>query len=224
MAIKRAVKKGRLLVYISLRRLFFYILLKCCFLFHLSEVIIMELASNNKDNKVMMFIDFRNIQRSVDTLSFHLDTYTLAMYLLGSRELVAAYVFDSPKMIGSDDKSRKQHDKLRYLGFRVIIRDAYDRDAQEQKEVDVAMACEMVVHALRDHYDVAIVVSGDRDFIPAIQHVQAAGKRVEVAAFSNSVGSAVIQAADRFHALEKMPLLTMRSPVEDNEMDLEEMV
>ena len=194
----------------------------------------MEIASNNKDNKVMMFIDLRNILKSVETieaLPFRLDLYTLALNLIGSRELVAAYVFDS-KMARSEDVSKRMHDKLRYLGFRVIVREAYDPAKQEQKEVDVAMACEMVVHALRDHYDVAIVVSGDRDFIPAIQHVQAAGKRVEVAAFANSVGSAVIQSADRFYKLEKMPLLTMFNPIGSNETgsdtegieDIEEMV
>lgn len=170
----------------------------------------------------MMFIDYRNIVKSVDTMPFKLDLETLARQLIGSRELVAAYVFDSKGAFGPEDTSKRLHDKLRYLGFRVMTRDAYDPNRQEQKEVDVAMACEMVVHALRDHYDVAIVVSGDRDFVPAIQHVQAAGKRVEVAAFANTVGAAVIQAADKFHALEKMPLLSMQNPTIEDNIDLEE--
>lgn len=184
----------------------------------------MAIGSDNKNNKVMMFIDYRNIIRSVDTmksLPFKLDLETLARQLLGSRELVAAYVFDSKGTINHEDSSKRLHDKLRYLGFRVMIRDGYDPERQEQKEVDVAMACEMVVHALRDHYDVAIVVSGDRDFVPAIQHVQAAGKRVEVAAFANTVGSTVIQSADKFHELEKMPLLSMQNPTIEEKINLE---
>lgn len=184
----------------------------------------MVIGSDNKNNKVMMFIDYRNIIKSVDTmksLPFKLDLETLAKQLLGPRELVAAYVFDSKGAIGPEDTSKRLHDKLRYLGFRVMVRDAYDSGRQEQKEVDVAMACEMVVHALRDHYDVAIVVSGDRDFVPAIQHVQAAGKRVEVAAFAYTVGAAVIQTADKFHELEKMPLLSMQNPTIGDKTDLE---
>jgi len=165
----------------------------------------------------MMFIDLRNMLRSVETLPFRLDLETLARNLIGPRELVAAYVFDSKMSMGSDDTSKRLHDKLKYLGFRVMVREAYDSVKGEQKEVDVAMACEMVVHALRGHYDVAIVVSGDRDFIPAIQQVQAAGKRVEVAAFANSVGSAVRQAADKFYELEKIPLLFMHNPPDDPE-------
>jgi uncharacterized LabA/DUF88 family protein len=173
------------------------------------------LVSDNKDDKVMMFIDLRNMLRSVETLPFRLDLETLVRNLVGPRELAAAYVFDSRMPIGSDDTSKRLHDKLRYLGFRVMVREAYDSVKGEQKEVDVAMACEMVVHALRGHYDVAIVVSGDRDFIPAMQQVQAAGKRVEVAAFANSVGSAVRQAADKFYELEKIPLLLMQNPSEE---------
>jgi uncharacterized LabA/DUF88 family protein len=180
----------------------------------------MTLVSDNKDNKVMMFIDLRNVLRSVDTMeamSLRIDLYILAMALTGSRELVAAYVFDSRMPVGTDDRFKRLHDKLRYLGFRVVVRDSYDPEKQEQKEVDVAMACEMVVHALRDHYDVAIVVSGDRDFVPAIQHIQAAGKRVEVAAFANSVSTAMRQSADKFYELEKMPLLQMNNPPDEHE-------
>jgi uncharacterized LabA/DUF88 family protein len=106
------------------------------------------------------------------------------------------------------------------LGFRVIARESYDPIKREQKEVDVAMACEMVVHALRNSYDIAIVVSGDQDFVPAIQHVQAAGKRVEVAAFGISIGKALMKAADRFHDLDKVPLLSMHNLSEDS-VDIE---
>jgi uncharacterized LabA/DUF88 family protein len=168
----------------------------------------------------MLFIDLRNILESVNIIEksayFRLDLYSLAVHLVGSRELVAAYVFDTRKPFGEDDNSARFHDRLRYLGFRVIARESFDPIRKEQKEVDVAMACEMVVHALRDGYDIAIVVSGDQDFVPAIQHVQAAGKRVEVAAFGVSVGKTLMKAADRFHDLDKVPLLQMFNPEEDS--------
>jgi uncharacterized LabA/DUF88 family protein len=178
----------------------------------------MTLISDNKHNKVMLFIDLRNVLESVNVIEksapFALDLYTMAVQLVGSRELVAAYAFDTRKPFGVDDNSARFHDRLRYLGFRVIARESYDPVKKEQKEVDVAMACEMVVHALRNSYDIAIVVSGDQDFVPAIQHVQAAGKRVEVAAFDISLGKALMKAADRFHDLDKIPLLSMSNPSE----------
>jgi uncharacterized LabA/DUF88 family protein len=186
----------------------------------------MALVSENRNNKVMLFIDLRNVLESVrvveNSAPFKLDLYSLAVQLVGSRELVAAYVFDTRRPFGEDDSSARFHDKLRHLGFRVIARESYDSVRKEQKEVDVAMACEMVVHALRDHYDIAIVVSGDRDFVPAIQHVQAAGKRVEVAAFGNSVAKAIIVVADKFYDLDKIPLLSMYNPVETGDSGTEE--
>jgi len=186
----------------------------------------MPLISENRNNKVMLFIDLRNVLESVKMVEssspFRLDIYTMAVQLVGSRELVAAYVFDTRRPFGEDDLSVRFHDRLRHLGFRVIARESFDSVRKEQKEVDVAMACEMVVHALRDHYDIAIVVSGDRDFVPAIQHVQAAGKRVEVAAFDNSVSKAIILVADRFYDLDRMPLLSMNNPPEMDDASAEE--
>lgn len=182
----------------------------------------MSLITRNKTDKVMIFIDARNVLKSVqlnENKLFRLDFYALAVQLLGQRELVAAYVFDTRAPFGEDDRSKKFHDKLRYMGYRVVAREAYDSNKDEQKEVDVAMACEMVVHALRDHYDVAIVVSGDRDFIPAIQQVQSAGKKVEVAAFASSVGGEMRRAGDNFHELEKMPLLSVFNPPKETEVE-----
>ncbi len=175
----------------------------------------MTLTTDNPRSRVAIFIDLRNVFKSVEmmkTAGLHLDLFALAKQLNRGRELIAAYVFDSRRPFGMEDESRRLHDRLRYLGFRVMAREAYDPERDQQKEVDVAMACEMVVHGLRGNYDVAIVVSGDRDFVPAIQHVQAAGKQVEVAAFSSALSNEMKRTADRFHELDKMPLMIMNNP------------
>jgi uncharacterized LabA/DUF88 family protein len=165
----------------------------------------------------MLFIDLQNVLRSVDSLKaegIQLDLYHMALQLIGTRHAVGAYVFDTRMPFGMEDRLRRIHDRLRYLGFRVVAREAYDENRKEQKEVDVALACEMLSHAFRDNYDVAILVSGDRDFIPAMQHVQSSGKRVEVAAFSNAVSEEMKRSADRFHELDRLPLLQLSSPEE----------
>jgi uncharacterized LabA/DUF88 family protein len=171
----------------------------------------MSLLSENSRDRVMMFIDLQNILRSVEaigTMKFSLDLYALAIQLTGTRQLVGAYVFDTRMPFGVEDRLRRFHDRLRYLGFRVVARESFDEQRQQQKEVDVALACELVAHAFKNNYDVAILVSGDRDFIPAIQHAQLSGKRVEVAAFANSASTEIRRSADRFHQLETMPLLS----------------
>jgi uncharacterized LabA/DUF88 family protein len=56
-----------------------------------------------------------------------------------------------------------------------------------------------------DAYDVAIIVSGDLDYLKAIDEVQRRGLIVEVAFFrSKGISKDLIRMADRFIDLEKM--------------------
>ena len=75
----------------------------------------------------------------------------------------------------------------------------------------MALACNMVAHAFRDNYDVAVVISGDRDYIPAIDIVQDLGKKVEVASFRECVGPVMRDAGDNFIELDTLPILKMDS-------------
>lgn len=47
---------------------------------------------------------------------------------------------------------------------------------ENEKEIDVKLAVDLL--ELRDIYDVAILISGDQDFVPAIKVVKDSGKRV----------------------------------------------
>ncbi len=182
----------------------------------------MTLYTDPSYSRVMVFIDYRNINNSVRYLddSLTMDLAALVKKLVGKRNLVGAYVFDARKMYtDSSDETIAMHNSLREQGFRVIARESLTlKDGHtEQKEVDVSMACEMLEHALNNHYDVAIVVSGDRDFVPAIQKVQTAGKRVEVAAFDDVFNEESRRSADRFFRLNEIPFMEMISPFEHEE-------
>lgn len=52
-------------------------------------------------------------------------------------------------------------------------------DTGEEKGIDVLLALDIVLGAVRDAYDVAVLVSGDTDLIPAIDAALDLGKRVE---------------------------------------------
>jgi len=54
------------------------------------------------------------------------------------------------------------------------------------KEDDINMAVDMVERACGDDYDIAVVVSGDGDFVPAVSAVQRKGKIVENCYFEHS--------------------------------------
>ncbi len=54
------------------------------------------------------------------------------------------------------------------------------------KEDDINMAVDMVERACGDKFDIALIVSGDGDFVPAVKAVQRKNKTVENVFFKNS--------------------------------------
>ena len=149
-----------------------------------------------------------------------MDLFRLTQILVGTRDLIGAYIFDGKlPSSGGGDATVRMHNKFREQGFRVIARESLAiRDGKVvQKEVDVSLACEMLEHALLNHFDVAIVISGDRDFVPAMQKVQAAGKRVEVAAFEDVYNEECKRVADIYYLLDDIPFLILSNPSDAGE-------
>lgn len=100
--------------------------------------------------------------------------------------------------------ARELHAYLASLGVRIpgeVFRDLDQLatrhrqvEVYREKGVDVALACDLVDLARRDGYDVAYLISGDADFVPAVEIVRSIGKRVFVA--SPDVAARLIRAAD----------------------------
>jgi len=55
------------------------------------------------------------------------------------------------------------------------------------KGEDILLAGEMVRGAALNHYDIAVLVTGDGDFVPAVRIVQELGKPVVIASFRSSL-------------------------------------
>ncbi len=63
----------------------------------------------------------------------------------------------------------------------------HSAQGDRQKGVDVLLAVDMLTKAYENHYDVAVFIGGDRDFIPLIKAVKdQTGKQVYGAVFSRS--------------------------------------
>jgi uncharacterized LabA/DUF88 family protein len=80
----------------------------------------------------------------------------------------------------------------------------------KNKGVDIALATDLLVYGLPENpeygYDVAILVSGDTDFIPAIKKIKdrKPAVKIEVAQFSNAVGYKLKSAVDDFYQLDSI--------------------
>ena len=66
-------------------------------------------------------------------------------------------------------------------------RDSEDDFTPEEKCVDIALASSIMYYAALPYaYDIAILVGGDRDYVPVLRKVRQLGKRVAIASIKNS--------------------------------------
>lgn len=170
----------------------------------------MSLRNIDKDDRVMIFLDLANAKYGLEDHegleNCMIDYSDLADTLVEGRKVAGAMVFDTDSYFNSN---RSEREYLSEIGFR-IVKGHYADD--RQKEVDVSIAVNMLMHAINDHYDVAILISGDRDFIPAIYEVQKLGKKVEVAAFRDCTADVMVDVADRYNDLSKIPMVCYHPP------------
>jgi len=61
----------------------------------------------------------------------------------------------------------------------------YDGGKIREKGTDVKIAVDLIVGAVDNLYDTAILVSSDTDLIPAIRYIKYCGKKLEYVGFSH---------------------------------------
>lgn len=166
--------------------------------------------TTDKNDRVMIFMDLANIEYGLKNNegleNCLIDHEGLATILVDGRKVTGAMVFDT---VFRFKKDRSEEEYLSDVGYKIMKGHMEDG---KQKEVDVTLTVEMLMHAVNDHYDVAILMSGDRDFIPAISAVQTLGKKVEVVAYTGSTSREVISVSDKFIRMEKLPVIEYHAP------------
>jgi uncharacterized LabA/DUF88 family protein len=84
-----------------------------------------------------------------------------------------------------------------HLGFD-LLRGGTDRRPPRQKGVDTIIAVDLLVGAFTGIFSVAVLVSGDADFVPVVVEARRRGVAVVVAADERMVSRELRRAADRF--------------------------
>jgi len=74
------------------------------------------------------------------------------------------------------------------------------------KRVDVSLTTDMLLHAARKNFEVAILVAGDEDYVPLVEAVKSEGRRVLLWFVSNGLSPALKRSADYFHDLDEVLL------------------
>jgi uncharacterized LabA/DUF88 family protein len=144
---------------------------------------------------VAVFVDVANIFYAAKAAGVDIDYVLLLKAATAGRDLVRAYAYTG--LDPDNENQRNFHSFLARNGFRVVSKDIRKYgDGKVKANLDI----ELVVDLMKTsrNLDVAVVVSGDGDFAPAIRAVQETGVRVEVISFRGNTSADLIEVADRF--------------------------
>ncbi len=144
---------------------------------------------------VAVFVDVANIFYAAKAAGVDIDYVTLLKAASAGRDLVRAYAYTG--LDPENENQRNFHDFLRRHGYKVVSKDIRKYgDGKVKANLDIELVVDMMKTAR--NLDIAIVVSGDGDFAPAIRAVQEMGVRVEVISFRGNTSSDLIEVADQF--------------------------
>ncbi|MBA2606764.1 MAG: NYN domain-containing protein [Acidobacteria bacterium] len=145
--------------------------------------------------RVAVFIDGNNLFHAARFHNIDIDYNKLLRVLLGDGRLLRAFFYT-----GVDAGAERQQGFLLWMrrnGFRVIQKELKTfYDGTRKANLDVEIAVDML--SLAGRYDTAVLVSGDEDFVYALNAVAYKGCRVEVAGFRSNTAPRLIDVADFF--------------------------
>jgi uncharacterized LabA/DUF88 family protein len=144
---------------------------------------------------VAVFIDGNNLFHAARFHNLDIDYNKLLRVLLGDGRLLRAFFYT-----GVDAGAERQQGFLLWMrrnGFRVVQKELKTFfDGTRKANLDVEIAVDML--SLAGRYDTAVLVSGDEDFVYAVNAVAYKGCRVEVAGFRSNTAPKLIDVADYF--------------------------
>ena len=90
-------------------------------------------------------------------------------------EMVRKHYYTSAR--GDEDYLASLEERLKLLGIEAprVFKKVKGKGS---KRVDISLAVDMLTHAHRKNFDVAILVAGDEDYVPLVDAVMAEGRRV----------------------------------------------
>ena len=140
-----------------------------------------------------MFVDGANVFHSCKNFreDYKIDYVKLRDELTRDYDLIRAYFYEGVNP--NDESKRSFHKALKAQGFHVETRPLVIRSGKPvEKGVDVMLTTELLTHAFKDNFDVAVIVGGDQDYIVALREVKREGKRIVLACFRNSFSNRLV--------------------------------
>ena len=158
------------------------------------------MGTNFKDQRIGVFVDVQNMYYSAKNLyNAKVNFAQILKAAVGDRKLIRAIAY----VIKADVKEEQNFfDALEKIGFEVRAKDLQIFAGGAKKgDWDIGLAMDTI--ELAPKLDAIVIVSGDGDYVPLIQHLRhALGCRIEVIAFGKSSSSLLREECDSFIDLE----------------------
>jgi len=153
--------------------------------------------------RVGVFIDVQNMYYAARQLKGKLDFDALLSASVLDRRLIqaTAYVVESKEIDQSGFIAMLQQRAIEVRRKTLKVRS----DGSMKGDWDMEMALDILDMAPK--LDVVVLVSGDGDFTSLVKRVKSMGPRVEVVAFPRNTAKSLLEAADRFHALDRRAMI-----------------
>src|SRR5438876_10056956 len=147
--------------------------------------------------KVVLFLDYANINRGAREKRFRMDYQDFLEYVGEDRFLVDAhcYVPINPR---NEHRSDGIIQDLWRAGYIVTTKVGTIAGGTYKCNFDVEITMDMLKVVYQVKPDIIVLASGDSDFLSLIQEVRKSGIRVEVAAFEETAGIAIMSKCSGF--------------------------
>ncbi len=150
---------------------------------------------------VAMFVDVANMYYAARGQDVDVDYVALLKHATKGRDLIRAYAYTG--LDPENENQRKFIDFLAKNGYKPVVKDIRKfGDGRMKANLDIELVVDLF--RLADRMDIAVIVSGDGDFAPAIRALQDKGVRAEVISFKPNTSSDLIAVADEFMDIMKV--------------------
>lgn len=155
-----------------------------------------------EEQRVAIFVDVQNMYYSSKNLyNSKVNFKNLLKIVVKGRKLIRAQAYAVKASIPEEENF---FEALRKIGFEVKVKDLKVYYGGVKKgDWDMGIAIDAIKIAPR--VDVIVMVSGDGDFQPLLEHLKALGVKVEVCAFGRSTAKEIKEEADEFIDMDKNP-------------------
>src|SRR5216684_2526784 len=141
--------------------------------------------------KVVVFLDYANINRAAREKRYRMDYHDLLQYVGEGRFLLDAhcYVPINPR---NEHRLDGEIEELWRSGYLVTTKTGTIAGGTYKCNFDVEITMDVLKVAYQVRPDIIVLASGDADFVSLIQEVRKSGVRVEVAAFVETAGTNIL--------------------------------